>query len=435
MSELEFSLKPDKVHLGEITRVALCVQHTLGGALTNLRVRVQGSPQLSILGIPQIYFPMVPSGEEVSQEIIFQAKQKGVSELQLTFINGRFMGRVKQFPDMTLTVSAVEPTSTSPLFRINYQAIPLIQNAWESLRFTLQNTFPQELNNVEIEFQADHLVFRENKIFVSDPLTPLQTYAVQVQVMPKIHGDIELRMVVKANRGGVSQSQVFRIPLVVQTDPRPTIILPSGGYNPPELTQQKIKILFIAANPEKTPKLALDEEIRAIYEKIQMAKYRDSLELTSVWAVRPGDLLQYLNEFKPHIVHFSGHGNSDGEIYLLDQNRNSKLVSTQAIQALFATLKDNVQLVVLNACYSKELAQVIVDEVGCVFGMNAAIFDDAAIIFSAAVYRAIGFGRSLQEAFDQGKAALMLEGNPNANVPELLTKKDIDPSKIYLLKT
>ena len=51
-----------------------------------------------------------------------------------------------------------------------------------------------------------------------------------------------------------------------------------------------IQVLFLAANPAGTTPLALDEEIRAIDAKIRGAEYRDRLELASHWAVRLDDL-------------------------------------------------------------------------------------------------------------------------------------------------
>jgi hypothetical protein len=65
--------------------------------------------------------------------------------------------------------------------------------------------------------------------------------------------------------------------------------------------------------------------------------------------------------------------------------------------------------------------------------MNDAIGDEAAIIFAASFYRALGFGRSVQEAFDQGKVALLLEGILEEHTPELLVKAGIDPSQIVLV--
>jgi hypothetical protein len=103
-------------------------------------------------------------------------------------------------------------------------------------------------------------------------------------------------------------------------------------------TLNKIKVLFLAADPG-TSKLKLDDEIREITNKIRDSKYRDSIELVSYWAVRPGDLIQALNEIKPQIVHFSGHGNSKGEIIVKDINGLPKALSTEAIKSLFKTLK------------------------------------------------------------------------------------------------
>ena len=197
----------------------------------------------------------------------------------------------------------------------------------------------------------------------------------------------------------------------------------------------KQKILFLAANPSGTTQLALDEECRQITEKIRAAAHRDSLELITRWAVRPEDLLQHLNEHRPHVVHFSGHGTATEEIVLLDKDRNPKTVPAPALKQLFATLKDNIRVVVLNACFSKQQASAITEVVDCAIGMNKAIGDDAAIAFAAAFYQAIGFGRSVKVAFESGKSALMLEGIPEEKTPELLCKTGVDPAAIVLVES
>ena len=51
-------------------------------------------------------------------------------------------------------------------------------------------------------------------------------------------------------------------------------------------------ILFLAANPLGTDRLALDEEARAIQEELERSGYRDRFELVTRWAVRPLDLLR-----------------------------------------------------------------------------------------------------------------------------------------------
>ncbi len=196
----------------------------------------------------------------------------------------------------------------------------------------------------------------------------------------------------------------------------------------------KVKVLFLAANPLGTDRLKLDEEIRAITEKVYASEYREYLQVESSWAIRPDDLLQSLNRHRPHIVHFSGHGSQTGELILVDSIGSPKAVSTMALKALFTTLKDNIQVVILNACYSWSQATAITEVINCVVGMNNAIGEEAAIIFAASFYRALGFGRSVQEAFDQGKVALLLEGIPEENTPELLVRTGVNPSQIFLVE-
>jgi len=200
-----------------------------------------------------------------------------------------------------------------------------------------------------------------------------------------------------------------------------------------EKTVGKITALFLAANPRDTGKLMLDEEIRSITEKVYASEYRDYLKIESCWAVRADDLIQSFNKYKPHIVHFSGHGSKSGEILLTNDNQLSEAIDKKTIKALFSVLKDNIQAVILNACYSRSQAEAITEVISCAIGMNTEIGDQAAIIFAASFYRALGFVRSIQEAFDQGKLALQIQKIPEEHIPELLAKEGVDPSRIVLV--
>jgi hypothetical protein len=194
-----------------------------------------------------------------------------------------------------------------------------------------------------------------------------------------------------------------------------------------------IKILLLASNSDRLYPLDLDKEVKAISAKIRASQHRDVLQLVSLWAVEPDDLLQALNEHKPQIVHLSCHGSSEGKIKLI-HGRTSKSIDSDAFTALFTTLKDNIRVVVLNACYSQIQAKAITEVIDCAVGMNNIITDKAAITFISSFYRAIGFGRSVQEAFSQGRTSLLLEGIPENQIPELLVKEGVDPSKLFLIK-
>ncbi|GHO88056.1 CHAT domain-containing protein [Dictyobacter formicarum] len=196
----------------------------------------------------------------------------------------------------------------------------------------------------------------------------------------------------------------------------------------------KIKILFLSANPILTPHLHLDEEVRTITERIRATEFRDTLELFSAWAVQPRDILLLLNIHKPHIVHFSGHGSKDGNLLFADSDKGGAFVSVRTLKTVFTVLKDNIRLVVFNACYTQPQAIAISKTIDCVIGTNQAIGDQAAIVFAASLYQAIGFGCSIRNAYDQGKAALLLEGFEEEKAPRLYVKKNLDASQINLLQ-
>lgn len=199
---------------------------------------------------------------------------------------------------------------------------------------------------------------------------------------------------------------------------------------PPE----RITVLFLASNPLDEAKLRLGEEARSISEMIRKAEYRDAVRLESRWAVRPLDVLQAINECCPRIVHFSGHGSDQDEIILQDNSGNSKPVSKQAIVQTLAAASDEIQLVFFNSCYSRGQAEAVVAHIPAAIGMNTAIGDDAARVFAAQFYSAIGFGHSIARAFQQARAAMMMEGIPEENTPELFVAPGLDGDELRLVK-
>lgn len=201
-----------------------------------------------------------------------------------------------------------------------------------------------------------------------------------------------------------------------------------------EPIQQKPKILFLAANPKDAVRLRLDEEIREIDHKIMLAQKKDEVALVNKGAVRISDLQLYLNQERPTVVHFSGHGSGEGEIILEDNLGNAITVPPEALARLFEKLGDNVHVVVLNACYSAEQAHAISKHIDCVVGMSSSISDKASISFSSAFYLALAMEKSVKEAYDQGITELMLWTIPEEHVPQLLVREGVCPSNIFMLK-
>ncbi|OKH43177.1 CHAT domain-containing protein [Calothrix sp. HK-06] len=180
-------------------------------------------------------------------------------------------------------------------------------------------------------------------------------------------------------------------------------------------------ILILAANPRGTVPLRLDEEVREIDLGLQRAKKRELFDLKQRWAVRVQDVYQALLDYKPQIVHFSGHGDGDDGLILEDETGNLQLVDTEALVQLFK-LFSGIECIVLNACYSEVQAEAIVKHIPYVIGMNKAIGDKAAIKFATGFYNAIGTGESVEFAYKLGCSVIQLDGIPEHLTPVLLKK-------------
>lgn len=191
-----------------------------------------------------------------------------------------------------------------------------------------------------------------------------------------------------------------------------------------------IKVLLLSANPIDS-RLNIDEEFRAIDQKIRSSEHRDRVEIIIHGAVRLEDVAGLLMRHKPHVVHFSGHGNVDG-IALTTEDGSSKVLPENALANIFRALKDNVRVVLLNACYSEPQAQAIVSVIDCSVGMADEIKDNAAVAFAAAFYEALGYGRSVETAFELAQVQLTGAGE-DPSLAKLHKRRGVKPSEIVLV--
>lgn len=208
--------------------------------------------------------------------------------------------------------------------------------------------------------------------------------------------------------------------------------------------KEKINILFIASNPDiefidddgntvQQQKLKLEKEAREIHGSIQKSLKRDSISFETKWATRVTDLLQFINEVNPTILHFSGHGTSDGKLVFQDNNDKPKLLSMDTLVELINASSDNLRLVVLNNCFSSIISEKIIDNIEASIGMNNSIGDEAAIVFASQLYSSIGFGLSLEKAFQQAIVSLKLYEIPEEQTPQLYVSEGIEAKDIYLV--
>lgn len=182
-------------------------------------------------------------------------------------------------------------------------------------------------------------------------------------------------------------------------------------------------ILIAAANPSNETRLRLDVEVRDISERLRLAKHRDLFELKQIGATRVRDLQTAMQEHEPTIVHFCGHGAGEQGIVLEDNNGNTQLVNSEALANFFKLFEDEVECVVLNACFSEIQAKEIVKHIPYVIGMVKEIGDDAAIEFAVGFYGALASGKDYEKAFKFGCSAIELMGISGHLIPQLFKGK------------
>jgi hypothetical protein len=194
----------------------------------------------------------------------------------------------------------------------------------------------------------------------------------------------------------------------------------------------KITVLFIAASPEDQPPLRLDREVREIQRRFRETEHRDSVEFEWRVATQLGDLLQALNETKPHIVHFSGHGSQD-ELAFEDDDGRTKPLPNDMLASLLRSSSDRIRLAVFNSCHSGAQAAIACDYIDAAIGMDLPVDDEAAKIFAGQFYNSLGFGLSVQQAFEQACFQVRALLGSLSGAPQLHSADDTEPDDLVLV--
>lgn len=211
-------------------------------------------------------------------------------------------------------------------------------------------------------------------------------------------------------------------------------------------------ILFVGTSPIGNCPLALEEECAAIERELRMTEGRDDFDFRSKWAITCDDMMRHLNELRPAIIHFSGHGGStkgghsasalphdsrdaagsDNGLYIQDGRGQPQCLDPRGLKMMVKAAATSSRVVVLNACYSAEHADELQTVVDCVVGMRGAIGDAAARSFAAAFYRALGNRRSVGNAVEQAIAVLAAGQIPDEHLPRCWTRNGVDAAQMYL---
>jgi hypothetical protein len=196
----------------------------------------------------------------------------------------------------------------------------------------------------------------------------------------------------------------------------------------------RLNVLYLTADPDKHNPLRVDAEIALVQDAIRGSAFRDNINVEYRPAANLKTLLNGLNDHRPQIVHFSGHGDAT-EITtdnLRVAKRADEAVSFELLARAVSATDDPPQVIVLNSCSSSGARKVLLPLGLMIISMRTPVSDIAATAFASLFYAAIAGGQSVKSAFEQGKVAVEAVSISEAGTPELFHPAGTDPGKVIL---
>ena len=197
-----------------------------------------------------------------------------------------------------------------------------------------------------------------------------------------------------------------------------------------------LRVLYLTASPatEGSVPLRVDAEVNNVLRTLRGARYRDRIDLQARPAATVQDLLDGLNDHRPHVVHFSGHAGGG----LLFDNASAvdpgeHLAGYREVARLLSATDHPPTLIVLNACETIEGADYMLAAAPVVIAMTDTVGDASAAIFAAQFYGGIGAAQTIGSAMDQARAmiAVALPGEPDLAV--VRAREGVDPYEVSLI--
>jgi hypothetical protein len=195
-----------------------------------------------------------------------------------------------------------------------------------------------------------------------------------------------------------------------------------------------LRIALLVTNPERRASLQTGVEARDIEAALKASGNWDQIDLKIFLAPTLVNLLDALNQFKPNVLHFSGHGG--GGALLFDNERagadGGTVLNFEMVGRVMQATAFRPDLLVLAACDTVSGADVFLSSVPAVVAMDDEIDDDAACDFSAQFYRSLASGASITNALTQAKLVLEHKGYADAQLPTLVSATGQAATKIFI---
>lgn len=193
---------------------------------------------------------------------------------------------------------------------------------------------------------------------------------------------------------------------------------------------ETIRILLLFANPLAKERLNLGEEYDAIDLELRLVNGREDIrdrpldiKLDSRDDVDIHKIREYLGRQEPpDIIHFSGHGEGDSLVGSLGDGTPTE-ISTVDFATVLEHLAKTTMVMILNACFSDEQAQIFLEYIPIIIGTTGRIEDHHAREFTTAFYSAFFVGTPLEGCIELAQTALPEEKRSLIKVTSRLEDK------------
>jgi hypothetical protein len=194
---------------------------------------------------------------------------------------------------------------------------------------------------------------------------------------------------------------------------------------PAKIESEKLRILVALSTPKGEGNIDT-QELRTLLDQIKQMPIRPQLEYLEGEQCTTDEFTAKLTAFKPHIVHFIGHG-KEGQLAFIkkitDDDYDEHVQGTQArwvlaeqLGGMIANCRPRPRLVFLHACkgaastsndtFNSCARELVYAQVPAVVAMQYNISNRDAALFAKTFYEALGLGSDLDEAVKAGRLAL-----------------------------
>lgn len=203
--------------------------------------------------------------------------------------------------------------------------------------------------------------------------------------------------------------------------------LDAPRFLPPLEVVPPYRILVVDCVPEDQNPLETEEERSELRIAIEHAKVARVVPLINPTV---SELRRHLLRFRPHILHFIGHGDIDdvrgeGYLCLVDEDGKTDRLRGEELGQMLSAASSSLRLVFLNSCltakfpryqgqdpWSATAAAILRAGVPAVIAMQFSILNSAATAFSTGFYRALREGDPLEAAVVEGRVEVQRSSAP-----------------------